>query len=288
MPEERASAMAKIGAVFGLAFIVGPGLGGILTGTDSEQPQFLLPCLVAAGLSFTACLFGLVLLREPRKHQERAATVPLSEALVTMRRPDVLILVALMATVSLVFSQTISIYPLWLESHFNWGPREVGYVFTYIGLVVAIIQGGLIGSMIRRFGEWRVLTLGATAFIAGLAMGVAFCSTCTLEFECDLVTDFRSCCNCWADSRRPPRALRLIGYTCSSIANLAQHPHSLRYERPILKNESTKRPSRQRQAGHISHCNTRAKSAKGQVGIKGRFTRTPAGGELALEVKNAE
>ena len=194
-PEERASAMAKIGAVFGLAFIVGPGLGGILTGTDPEQPQFLLPCLVAAGLSFTACLFGLVLLREPRKHRERAATVPLSEALVTMRRPDVLILVALMATVSLVFSQTISIYPLWLESHFNWGPREVGYVFTYIGLVVAIIQGGLIGSMIRRFGEWRVLTLGATAFIAGLAMVAWITGTPSLVLQTTVLCLGLSLCN---------------------------------------------------------------------------------------------
>ncbi len=175
-PEERSAAMAKIGAAFGLAFVVGPGLGGILTGADPAASNFLAPCLVAAGLSFAATGLGLFILREPARLGESAGPPPLGEVLAALRRGRILGLVLLMGLVSLVFSMVISVYPLWLEVRFDWGPRQVGYVFTLIGVAVTIVQGGLIGPLGRRLGEWPTLAIGAAAFIAALA-GVALVAT---------------------------------------------------------------------------------------------------------------
>jgi MFS family permease len=171
-PEERSAAMAKIGAAFGLAFVIGPGLGGILTGADPAAPNFLVPCLVAAGLSFTASGLGLVILREPAHRDASAGPPPLTEVLAALRGGRILGLVVLMGLVSLVFSMVISIYPLWLDARFDWGPRQVGYVFTLIGVAITVIQGGLIGPLGRHLGEWPILAIGAAAFIAALA-GVA-------------------------------------------------------------------------------------------------------------------
>ncbi|MDP6705355.1 MAG: MFS transporter [Alphaproteobacteria bacterium] len=176
-PEERSAAMAKIGAAFGLAFVVGPGLGGVLAGADPEAPNFLLPCLVAAGLSFAACLLGLVILREPARHSESAGPPSMAEVMAALERRRIFGLVALMAIVSLVFSMAMAIYPLWLDARFGWGPREVGYVFTLIGLAVTVIQGGLIGPLTRLVGDWWGLAIGAAALVAALAMVSAISAT---------------------------------------------------------------------------------------------------------------
>ncbi len=170
-PEERTAAMSKIGVAFGLAFTVGPGLGGLLAGPDPAAPDFLTPCLVAMGLSLGACLWGLVFLKEPARTSHRSpGPPPWAEVWRALRAGNILGLVLLMATISVAFSSTISLYPLWLDARFGHGPREVGYVFTYIGLAVAIIQGGAIGPLTRRLGEWGVLSIGAGAFFAGLVL----------------------------------------------------------------------------------------------------------------------
>ena len=65
--EDRAGAMGRLGAAFGLGFVVGPALGGLLIGVQPGTADFSLPCLVAAGISATAVLLGLARLREPER-----------------------------------------------------------------------------------------------------------------------------------------------------------------------------------------------------------------------------
>ena len=166
--EARSGGLAKIGAAFGIAFVLGPAVGGLVAGTAETRADFVAPCLAAAGLSLVAWLLALLFLTEPARHEARV-TPPIGKVARQLARPQVLGLIVLLALMTCVFSQTISIYPLMLEAEFGWGPREVGWAIAYIGLLAAIIQGGLIGPATRRFGDWPVLLVGTIALVAGLA-----------------------------------------------------------------------------------------------------------------------
>ena len=167
--EARSGGLAKIGAAFGVAFVLGPAVGGLVAGAAETRDDFLAPCLAAAGLSLLAWLGALIFLAEPRRHEAAGALPPMAEVLRLLARPRILGLIGLLALMTLVFSQILSIYPLVLQAGFGWGPREVGWAIAYIGLLAAIIQGGLIGPATRRWGDWPVLLVGALALVLGLA-----------------------------------------------------------------------------------------------------------------------
>ncbi len=61
-----------------------------------------------------------------------------------------------------------SVFAIWAMPQLGWGPGQVGYVFAYVGLISAILQGGLIGRLTRRFGEERLLLCGSALIAAGL------------------------------------------------------------------------------------------------------------------------
>ncbi len=166
--EARSGGLAKIGAAFGIAFVIGPAIGGMVAGGAETRADFALPCFAAAGLSLLAFLLTLLFVGEPARHEARK-TPPARQVLQLLARPRILGLIALLAAMTMVFSQTISIYPLFLEARFDWGPREVGWAIAYIGLLAAIIQGGLIGPATKWLGEWPVLLIGALALVVGLA-----------------------------------------------------------------------------------------------------------------------
>jgi len=67
------------------------------------------------------------------------------------------------------FAGLESTFAIWANSKFSWGPEQVGLIFFYVGLVLAVIQGGLIGRMSRRFGEARLVTFGAVLLMVWLA-----------------------------------------------------------------------------------------------------------------------
>ena len=171
-PEERAKGMGLIGAAFGLGFIIGPALGGLLAGNDPATADVETPAWVAAGLSFLA-LAGVVLFlpeslpaeRRVRPDARRHRFVAILDVL---HRPVLSRLILIFFLVILAFAGMESTFALWAIEQFGWGPRQVGYVFAYVGMLSAILQGGLIGRLTRLFGEERLLLCGLALIAVGL------------------------------------------------------------------------------------------------------------------------
>jgi MFS family permease len=169
-PEDRARGMGMIGAAFGLGFILGPALGGLLAGSEPTPQALALPAFVAAGLSFTA-LLGVVFLLPESLPRERRGTVRrgrVDTVLDALRRPEMRRLVLLYFMVIVAFAGMETTFAMWAERQFRWGPVQVGGVLAYVGVLSALVQGGLIGRLARRFGEERLLLAGLASICVGL------------------------------------------------------------------------------------------------------------------------
>lgn len=173
-PEKRAQGMGLIGAAFGLGFIFGPAIGGLLGGGDPAHPNFVVPALTAAGLSLLAFAFAAVTLKEsldPAARAKQQARRPLTQFAVlgsAMRDPALRMMVLLLFLVTFVFAGLELTFALWSERNFGWGPRQNGYVFAYAGILAAMIQGGLIRQLAKQFGEAALVGQGALALALGL------------------------------------------------------------------------------------------------------------------------
>ena len=171
-PEERAKGMGLIGAAFGLGFIIGPALGGLLAGNNPATADIETPAWVAAGLSFLA-LWGVILflpesLPADLRGMHGGSRSRLKAIWNVLGRPVLSRLILIFFLVILAFAGMESTFALWAIEEFGWGPGQVGYVFAYVGVLSAILQGGLIGRLARRFGEERLLLCGLALIGTGL------------------------------------------------------------------------------------------------------------------------
>jgi len=165
-PEGRARGMGMIGAAFGLGFIIGPVLGGVIAGNDLATADLKTPGLIAAGLSLVAFLGVIVLLRESRSiGQASRARSRIAAARHALAQPVLARLLAVFFLVILAFSGMETTFAWWAIAQFGWGPRPIGFVFFYVGVLSALMQGGLIGPLTKRFGEERLM-MGGLALIA--------------------------------------------------------------------------------------------------------------------------
>lgn len=175
-PENRAKGMGLIGAAFGLGFILGPPLSGILAkvGTSHGMAGNLLPGLVAGGLSFTAFLIALSVLAEskPAHIVPRSGVPPQFDRRIWREIASSRLLTALMGglflTLLAVSGMEISV-TLHGRDRFDFEQLDMAYMFLFIGTIVAAIQGGLIGKLVKRLGEKRVIVIGAASFVIGFA-----------------------------------------------------------------------------------------------------------------------
>ncbi|MBV8936867.1 MAG: MFS transporter [Alphaproteobacteria bacterium] len=172
-PEDRAKGMGLIGAAFGLGFIIGPALAGFLAGSSPATADVESPAWVAAGLSFLA-LCGVVLILPESLAADRARSGPsrgrIAAILGVLGRPVLSRLILIFFLVILAFAGMESTFALWAIGQFGWGPRQVGFVFSYVGILSAMLQGGLIGRLARLFGEERLLIGGLALIACGLAV----------------------------------------------------------------------------------------------------------------------
>lgn len=174
--ETRARNFGLVGAAFGLGFIIGPALGGLL----SVQFSLRAPFFAAAGLALVNWLYGYFILPEslpPEKRREfrlRDAN-PLGSIRVLRRYP----LVAGLAIVFLLkaFAQRglENVFVLFSEFKFQWSDQDVGFFLCWVGVTAVIVQGGLVRPTVKRFGERKVL-LVATLISAVTFIGYSFAS----------------------------------------------------------------------------------------------------------------
>ena len=174
-PDQRAGRMGMIGAAFGLGFIVGPGLGGLLVNEALGRQGFLLPIYLAAAMAALAAVGVIVFLRESRAKAD--PSVPTQRFLAGLQDAVSNPVVSRVLLVTLIFMAGFagmeSTFGLWAEELYDWHAREVGLSFMAVGVVSVITQGFITGRMARRFGEARVLAFGALLFGVSLASQVA-------------------------------------------------------------------------------------------------------------------
>ena len=169
--EERGKGMGLMGAAMGLGFILGPAIGGIMGSHD-------MPFFVAGGLSLLTFLFALVLLPEslPKRPtgevlEDRHEWVSPREIFrqTTLKSPlTPLFLVAFFSTFS--FSGLEMTFPLFIEDKWDYGEREMGWMFMVMGAIVVPLQGGLLGKLINMFGERRIVLIGLLLNALGMAL----------------------------------------------------------------------------------------------------------------------
>jgi MFS transporter, DHA1 family, tetracycline resistance protein len=170
-PEERARGMGLIGAAFGLGFMIGPALGGLLAGTNPATANLETPAWVASGLSLLA-LIGVIFMLPESLPSERSGVAATRNRVSTvwdvLHRPVLSRLILINFLVILAFAGMQSVFAIWAMPQLGWGPRQVGFVFAYVGAASAMLQGGLIGRLARCFGEERLLLCGLASITAGL------------------------------------------------------------------------------------------------------------------------
>lgn len=159
--KDRARAFGLIGAAFGLGFIVGPALGGIL----SADGNYSRAAYVAAGISFVSLILTLVLLPESRSlAQRREVRQPRMFDWEGLRSAWRIEQLGLLLVIFFVFNVAQAgfqnIFSLFGERRFGWGPRQNGFVLAYVGVLAVLIQGGAIGPLVRRYGERRLVQAG--------------------------------------------------------------------------------------------------------------------------------
>lgn len=174
--DNRAKGMGMVGAAFSLGFIFGPAIGGLLAGSDPHDADYRTPALAAAGLSAGALALSIVLLKESLSVENRARQRALPrrsrwrQLRASLAQPDLGLIIGLAFLASLVFSGMETTFAMWSRRQFGWGPEQNGYLFAYVGLLSAVIQGGLIGILAKRFGEGRLIVNGALALAAGMVL----------------------------------------------------------------------------------------------------------------------
>ncbi len=175
-PENRAKGMGLIGAAFGLGFIAGPAIGGLLAGSDPALADYRTPALAAAGLSFLALGMSFAILKESLSQEvrRRMAEKPRAQRWAQFRaalaRPRVGGLIGLTFLATFVFAGMEATFALWSNRQFGWGPAQNGYLFAFIGILSATIQGGFIGRLAKKFGEARLIIFGTGALAIGLGL----------------------------------------------------------------------------------------------------------------------
>ncbi len=175
-PENRAKGMGLVGAAFGLGFIAGPAIGGILAGPDPLTADFQTPAFVAAGMSFLAFLLTVALLKESLPEEARAKRTAqprqsrLAQFKSAINKPGIGLLVALSFLATFVFAGMETTFAMWSRRQFGWGPEQNGYLFAFIGIIAAILQGGAVGRLTKRFGEGNLIVQGALALALGMAL----------------------------------------------------------------------------------------------------------------------
>jgi len=158
-PEQRAKNFGLVGAAFGLGFICGPMLGGILGGIDLH-----LPFYVAAGISALNAIYGFFLVPESLPPERRSIfslgrANPFRALIALIRNHAVGSLVIVYAFYFIAHMTMVQSFVLATHFRFGWGTFQNGVLLFCVGLLSTLVQGGLLGRLVKRFGEERLVLM---------------------------------------------------------------------------------------------------------------------------------
>ena len=169
-PEQRAKRFGLLGAMFGIGFILGPVIGGVLGGIDLQLPFF-----VAGGLALINLVYGIFVLPESLPADRRRALAwqsanPLQSLKQLTQLKGVGLLVGVMACAGLAQFTLYTVWVLHNNFKFGWGPAENGWSLFAVGLVSALVQGVLLGRLLKRFSAQSLAMMGICSSMVAYAL----------------------------------------------------------------------------------------------------------------------
>ncbi len=185
-PEKRAKGMGLIGMAFGMGFVLGPAIGALLVSGPvlgllftPDTPEYarghlLVPALFAAALSFSALVLAATRLRESLPPERRAHPAErqsqLAELIDALKRPAIgpMLVVYFVATAG--FANLEAMFSQFNKDHLSLPQNTNMWVFTCIGVTIALVQGGLIGRLTKRLGSPKLLLLGQAGLAASMLL----------------------------------------------------------------------------------------------------------------------
>jgi DHA1 family tetracycline resistance protein-like MFS transporter len=173
-PAERAKKFGMLGAAFGLGFVIGPAVGGLLGHYSLRAPFW-----AAALLSLANFFYGLFVLPESLPPERRAKSAwhmanPLGSLTLLRSHPELAWLSIVTLFYYLAHQALPSVFVLYTEFRYGWNEQKVGLALAVVGVCAAIVSGGLVGPYVKKFGErfslWSGLFYGTLGFLCfGLA-----------------------------------------------------------------------------------------------------------------------
>ncbi|MXR21400.1 MFS transporter [Halobacterium bonnevillei] len=186
-PDRRAGALGLVGAAFGLGFVFGPAIGGLLASETAVTTahglfpgfvpvtEFSLPSFAAAGFSFLALVAAAVVLDEPERTRGRSIRTTFVDQFRTALGDDALrpLVVAFFLT-SLSFTGITVMFVPFVADFFGYGATEAALFLAYLGALGIVNQGVLVGRLSRRYGVRRVVQAGVLSlFLALLSLAAS-------------------------------------------------------------------------------------------------------------------
>lgn len=169
-PEDRAKNFGMIGAAFGLGFVIGPAMGGFLGEIGTRIPFF-----AAAGLSLINWLYGYFMIpeslhQEDRREFEWRRANPFGTLKQLVKFKTIIGLIVALFFIYVAAHATHSNWSFFTEEKFGWGPLEIGLSLMFVGIMVSIVQGGVVGPVVKKVGEPGAIYLGLFFNALGLCL----------------------------------------------------------------------------------------------------------------------
>lgn len=169
-PEDRGKNFGMMGAAFGLGFVIGPALGGLLGDVGSR-----VPFMVSAGLSLINCLYGFFVLPESLKPEnKRTFEWKRANPFGTLRQLwQYKIVAGLLFSLGFIYISMHAVQSNWSMytiEKFGWTPKDIGISLAVIGIATAIVQGGLIRAIIPKLGQQRSVYFGLALYAIGFVL----------------------------------------------------------------------------------------------------------------------
>lgn len=168
-PEGRARRFGLLGAAFGMGFVIGPAVGGLLGHYSLRAPFW-----AAAGLSLANFLYGVFVLPESLPREKRARSAwhmanPLGSLALLRSHPELAGLSVVVFLYYLAHQSLQNVWVLYTEYRYGWNTRSVGISLALVGVCAVIVSGGLVGPYVKKFGERFSLTSGLFYGFMGFA-----------------------------------------------------------------------------------------------------------------------
>ncbi|WP_373532836.1 MFS transporter [Vampirovibrio sp.] len=167
--EKRSGAMGIIGAAFGLGFVIGPAIGGLL-----GQYSIQLPFYVAAGLALLNVVAIYCFLPESLNEAQRKAHPAVSGSMwqnfLQVKNGPIGTVMWVSMISTLAFSLVTALFTLFTANRLQWHARENGWLFAYIGMLGVLIQGGLLRRMVPKTGEKPLIIVGSVFLFLSMAL----------------------------------------------------------------------------------------------------------------------